>query len=899
MSLLEVNKITPQSGTTLVLGDSGDTINFGSGVLPNFENLTVTGDLTVDTDSLYVDSANNVVGIGTTSTTVTSTSLRNLVIADYADTASGIVLKATTASALSFEDVNTSTAGRVYYNHATNYMAFNTNASEAMRIDSSGNLLVGKTSSSGSIAGAELRAIGRIFGTSDANAPLFLNRLTSDGTIATFRKDGNEIGTISSNAGNMEIDTTKGAIGHSANDIVIYSKDAGHNGLRMHTNGILPTDNTGTIIDNDADLGEASYRFKDLYLGGTITFADSHKLQNDAFDNLQILASSGEGMKLTTQSNSDVVFETNNNERMRVTGTGNVGIGTTSPTENLHVYSTSNADMMLETPTAGADARFFIKRNGSTSRAFINFQDSGTAATWYTGLLRNTGTTFAIGQGDDFGTNTRFVIDSNGNVGIGTTSPAERLDVNSDIKGSRFYSRSATSGSSTNIPVTTQGDGYTITQMRSKGNTTDAVFIEFDGLNPGGSNQSNSWIGAQYNGNWSSNLVFFAGKKTNTAINNYDSAKVAQFNQDAITFNTGTAGASDTSERMRIDSSGRVGIGETSMDGLLVIKGDSNQDSNPSIRLKDGSDTREAWITNNAGDLILAAGGNDNVYHSRIDIYNGDLIIFYTGGAQRGKWKTDRFLVSASGNDIGGSNVGGQIETAGTVSFNRSNFVTMFVQRRDSDGSLVDFVQDGTTEGSISVSGATVSYNGFTGTHWSRLTDNSKPTILKGTILESLDEMMDWYQVHFTIQEEGKDDVQMEKSYVLQEGESVGDVITYNHEGTDYQATIVKESDVKHSKAKVSDTSESKAVYGVFVDWDNDDDTVNDMYVAQTGTFVVRMNGAETVSKGDLIQSNGDGTGKVQADDIIRASTVAKVLSTTKIETYDDGSYIVPCSLHC
>ena len=69
MSLLEVNKITPQSGTTLTLGDTGDTINFGSGVLPNFENLTVTGDLTVDTNSLKVDSANNRVGIGTASPT--------------------------------------------------------------------------------------------------------------------------------------------------------------------------------------------------------------------------------------------------------------------------------------------------------------------------------------------------------------------------------------------------------------------------------------------------------------------------------------------------------------------------------------------------------------------------------------------------------------------------------------------------------------------------------------------------------------------------------------------------------------------------------------------------------------------------------------------------------------
>jgi hypothetical protein len=65
MSELKVDKITPRLGTTLTLGDSGDTINFGSGVLPNFENLTVTGDLTVDTNSLKVDSTNNFVGIGT------------------------------------------------------------------------------------------------------------------------------------------------------------------------------------------------------------------------------------------------------------------------------------------------------------------------------------------------------------------------------------------------------------------------------------------------------------------------------------------------------------------------------------------------------------------------------------------------------------------------------------------------------------------------------------------------------------------------------------------------------------------------------------------------------------------------------------------------------------------
>ncbi len=129
---------------------------------------------------------------------------------------------------------------------------------------------------------------------------------------------------------------------------------------------------------------------------------------------------------------------------------------------------------------------------------------------------------------------------------------------------------------------------------------------------------------------------------------------------------------------------------------------------------------------------------------------------------------------------------------------------------------------------------------------------------------------------------------------------SVGDVITHTHDGVDLPATIEKEKDIKHAQCKVSDSAESKSVYGAFVAWDNDSiDTVNDILVAQTGTFVIRIHKDETVSKGDLIQSKGDGTGKVQADDIIRASTVAKVLSTTKIETYDDGSFIVPCSLMC
>ena len=71
------------------------------------------------------------------------------------------------------------------------------------------------------------------------------------------------------------------------------------------------------------------------------------------------------------------------------------------------------------------------------------------------------------------------------------------------------------------------------------------------------------------------------------------------------------------------------------------------------------------------------------------------------------------------------------------------------------------------------------------------------------------------------------------------------------------------------------------------------------MYVTAVGAFICRVNGNVTVQEGDLLESNGDGTARVQADDIIRSSTIGKVTSTVKTHEYDDGSYCVPTVLYC
>jgi len=302
-----------------------------------------------------------------------------------------------------------------------------------------------------------------------------------------------------------------------------------------------------------------------------------------------------------------------------------------------------------------------------------------------------------------------------------------------------------------------------------------------------------------------------------------------------------------------------------------------------------------------SGDAMLRFDyEGSNTDRARLGVTSsGQILKFYTAG------DNERVQIDNSGHLIVGKSSasidvsGVYLDPDGISHFSANNSDVLYLNRRGADGTIVGFYQDGTNEGYIVVSGSTVSYSGFTGTHWSRLADNSKPTILRGTIMESLDEMCDWYGLNYV--DDKVDDKVNKYHYIglLPEGKNVGDSHTVTIDGTEFTGTLVKEDDIKHTKAKVSDTEASKLVYGLFVTWDNDDDTVNDMLVAQTGSYVIRIHKDETVSKGDLIQSKGDGTGKVQSDDIIRASTVAKVLSTTKIETYSDGSYIVPCSLHC
>ena len=305
--------------------------------------------------------------------------------------------------------------------------------------------------------------------------------------------------------------------------------------------------------------------------------------------------------------------------------------------------------------------------------------------------------------------------------------------------------------------------------------------------------------------------------------------------------------------------------------------------------------------------MFLTYSGSDSFLGNR----EAGTIQFWNNGSERSRFSDNGhfFIAQSSTNTPGYGNntIGLCLKSNGAFFASCNGNVSGF--NRSGDGSVLAFSSAGGTEGFVDISGSTVSYGTFTGSHWSRLADNSKPTILRGTIMETLDEMCDWYQAVADVAESTNEYGQVTPAYkikapiALPNGKSVGDAVTFTVEGVEHTGVYKKEDDLKHVKCKVSDTADSKKVYGVFHCWDDADDgldgDVNDLKIAQVGTFVIRVNKDVTVEAGDLLVSNGDGTAKKQDDDIIRSKTVAKVNSNIKVETYSDGSYTVPCTLHC
>ena len=182
-----------------------------------------------------------------------------------------------------------------------------------------------------------------------ASSTLFLQSATNEnylkgvaeGAVSVYYDNNAKLATTSSGidvTGTISV-ASIGGLASVANDLTIFSTTSGHNGLRFHDNGILPTDNAGAIIDADADLGIETYRFKDLFLSG---IASAGGIITPTAGTSNFVAGVNAGNSIVSGGNYNVVVGDEAGTAI-TTGDYNVAVGfaagdaTTTGSENISV----------------------------------------------------------------------------------------------------------------------------------------------------------------------------------------------------------------------------------------------------------------------------------------------------------------------------------------------------------------------------------------------------------------------------------------------------------------------------------------------------------------------------------------------------------------------------------
>jgi len=401
------------------------------------------------------------IGIGTASPGSQNVAT-NLVVGNTSSNNGVCILTGTNNDGvLSFNNANdTDLTGYIIYEHSSDSLRFGTTTSERMRIDSSGNVAIGTTSPDSdsahhalTIAGKSGTGAGMISfvdtsGNKDGfifadNGHLYFTADTSNATASStirFRVDGSSERARIDHVGRLLIGTTTPLINENGfNEIVLSGKsegaaihfsDANNNVqggiftsdlsskmiVRTITNHPIEfrTNNTNQIhIDNSGNFNfqrEAASNYPTQQI----------KWSNDSTttNGFYIAQHSDRNGRIWHEQGLSIDFGTSNTERMRIHHDGNVGIGTTSPGHLLSI-SAANPVLEIEGTANSGDAALFL--DAGANHWLVRADNSASA------------NTFSIKSGTPSSSTHRLLIDSAGNVGIGTTSPTAKLDVQGNI----------------------------------------------------------------------------------------------------------------------------------------------------------------------------------------------------------------------------------------------------------------------------------------------------------------------------------------------------------------------------------------------------------------------------------------------------------------------------------
>ncbi|MDD3287824.1 MAG: DUF1566 domain-containing protein [Alphaproteobacteria bacterium] len=262
-------------------------------------------------------------------------------------------------------------------------------------------------------------------------------------------------------------DITTGLFSDTASTVSIAT--AGMSRLTITASGSV---GIGTTTPNNYS-GYTTLSLSNNVLGGILDLMNSGTVQGRLYGDT--------GSVGLSSANIPIIFLPNGVERMRITSDGNVGIGTTTASNNrLHIVGGS----LSINPTGAAEhhavggisiingglwaARAMQIASAAASTASYIIQaakDASSNNLWWTYGV-NTDNTFHIAPGADAISGAAFMINSSGNVGIGMISPTGKLD----IKG----------GSATNA-YTAPSDAADLRILSSNNRSLDGGIIQIGG----------------------------------------------------------------------------------------------------------------------------------------------------------------------------------------------------------------------------------------------------------------------------------------------------------------------------------------------------------------------------------------------------------------------------------
>lgn len=447
-------------------------------------------------------------------------------------------------------------------------LAFGTEDTERMRIDSSGRLLVGL---SGSIdSGSKFQVEGRNSITAirysaavgNAGSKIELSRSASNtiGTTAAVSAT-DELGEIRFRGATSSSSFNTGAViaarvesgtisSSSLPTALLFSTTAdgassSAERLRIDSAGrvLVGTTTPGTTAADDLTVSTSGNTGITIRSGtsnsGSLMFADGTSGS----------ASYRAGIDYY-HSSDHMAFTTNGgNERMRIDSSGNVGIGTSSPLDGAKL-------------TVASQGLAITGQNGAHSANSLRLGEEGSGLAQFRAYGPDTSTSgsfeFRCSTSNGLGTGEAMRIDSSGRVGIGTSSPSQLLEIHgasnpcvllkdttNDVIAYTFADDSvANFGSASNHPVVFRVNNQEKARIDSSGRMGIGTSSATELLSVDG----NIWLGNT------------AGSETLRIWNDSSISRIhASNNQSALTF--GVGGHTSTHERMRISSTGQLILG--------------------------------------------------------------------------------------------------------------------------------------------------------------------------------------------------------------------------------------------------------------------------------------------------------------------------------------------------